>query len=194
MFEAIVGAATLDCNWDMDIVYGRVMKMFRSIHRVMKQAQMNNNYVGQLQERISKLGLEQPECSVESYRKNNIQGWAATYKFGDILTSKSFGLTQKEAKRNAAKGILDYLDEHQDELVPKKENFNIFEFINQMIQTKVISRPSYDYSAEYSSTSSIVGFGGTNISTVKIPKMGKTANKVKTKKVESKDNVAEADY
>ena len=62
------------------------------------------------------------------------------------------------------------------------------------VKKKYIKVTEYDYSAEYSSASSIVGFGGTNISTVKIPKMGKTANKVKTKKVESKENVAEADY
>ena len=62
------------------------------------------------------------------------------------------------------------------------------------VKKKYIKVTEYDYSGEYYSTSSVIGLSGSNLPNNKIPKMGKTANKVKAKKVESKENLIEEDY
>ena len=62
------------------------------------------------------------------------------------------------------------------------------------VKKKYIKVTEYEYTEEYIATPAVVGFGGTSISPNKIPKMGKTANKVKAKKVESKENIVEEEY
>ena len=146
LFEAIVGATALDSNWDMDVIYDKVIRLFRNIHKIKEGAAKNSNYTGLLQERVSKIGLEQPTCVLTSGEKGGIKGWFAEFEISNLVICKSFGLTQKEAKKNAAKGMLSFLDEHEKELLEKKSlSFDVFSYINQMVQRKIIHQPTFKF-------------------------------------------------
>ena len=149
LFEAIIGAATLDSNWDLDEVYHKTIRMFRSAERVIRDAEKDTNYVGQLQEYAHKLGLPDPEYKFEQTTKGGVSGWYVTLTIGDIITTKRFGLSQKDVKKHAAEEQLIYLKQHENEVKKIKQNESIFDRVNRMVQRGEIDQPIYDFDVEY---------------------------------------------
>lgn len=166
LFEAIIGAVVLDCNWDM--------KILKQVIEQMLEPDLENeddNYIQLLQEwSLRKYGIL-PLYHVEKYNTAHcymgdyvcsewpINGKRPLYKaylkieeFDKIILG--FGNSQKEARKAAAKYVYQYLEENnllftiRDEI----EHPNKQDSINQLeilARRGYFSIPQYNFTEKY---------------------------------------------
>ena len=174
LFEAIVGAVTLDCRWDFSIITSVVEAML--IPEDFFQSDIDTNYVRLIQEwEMQKNGVIPwylfKEASYTStwymYEENTIyQHFPWNYNYSKLkyhcylklLDSLpvfcGFGSSKSEARMNVCKLSYEYLQEHNllfsihDEI----ENPNKADAINQLeilARRGYFSLPTYDFEQEY---------------------------------------------
>lgn len=150
VFEAIIGAIALDSNWDIDKII-KIVKRLLHTDRMLKQADADTNYVGQLQELASAYGLPAPMYSLESLSKNNSMIWRATCKIKGIgATKEGVGFKQKDAKKDAAKQMLHLVRMyiHTGKINSRLET-DVFAQINFYVQAGNIDKPKYEFEEYY---------------------------------------------
>ena len=167
LFEAIIGAVVLDCNWDMKTVEHVVEYMLEPEVELDKDEESISNYVGALQDwALSKEG-ELPLYHIEPYstawmytnefiRGNHRPLNAAIPKFqckielpGIDAVFLDFGSSQKEARMLAAKTALEYVKTHGLEFTIKDE-IKKPSFDNAIGQLETLARRGYFSVPKYS--------------------------------------------
>ena len=153
VFEAIIGAIAIDSNWDMDIVI-KIVKKLLNTDNYLKQSEIDTNYVGLLQEQASSLGLDAPIYDVRLMKQDDSMVWRARVKInGTKYSPVGFGYNQKDARKNAAKAMIQLLKTYQKELELKKvvqwSESDVFSVINSLVQTGEINKPIYEFKESY---------------------------------------------
>lgn len=162
LFEAIVGAVTLDCNWDMKVLKQVVEQMLEPDF-----TEEDNNYIQLLQEWSLRKNGTLPLYHVESYNTSHwyimgyvydvesLTGKNPAYKaylkidgFDKIILG--FGDSQKEARKNAAKYAYTYLEQNnllftiRDEIQSPNKNDSINQ-LEILARRGYFSIPKYDF-------------------------------------------------
>ena len=153
VFEAIIGAIALDSNWNMDKIIKIVKKLLHT-NTFLKQSEVDTNCVGMLQERAAVLGLSAPVYSLELTRQDDSMVWRATVKIKGIKDySVGLGFKQKDAKKCAAKKMIQILQLYQNELEAKKalqaQKNDFFSIINSLVQAGKIDKPDYEFNESH---------------------------------------------
>ena len=153
VFEAIIGAIALDSNFNMDQIIMIVKKLLHT-DRFLNQSQTDTNFVGLLQEEIDRLGIKPPQYALELRNDNGVMQWhAVVHVYGIEGVKRGVGLKQKDAKRDAAEKMLQFLRTHKNEILQKltgpKQKDEPFAIINHLVQSGEISKPIYQYSQNY---------------------------------------------
>lgn len=166
LFEAIVGAVTIDSNWDMEKVFAVVDKMLEP-DMELENTEDTENYIGEVQEwALSRYG-ELPKYHVDKYSQIWMYGkhyfadstkalcypqpkymcYLGLPKINDIFIG--FGMSRSEARRNAAQYTMEQLKRYKLELTIKDEipNPNLDESINQL---EILARRGYFAIPKYS--------------------------------------------
>ena len=154
LFEAIIGAVTLDCNWDMAKITAVVKQMVDFDAFFNSDEDDYDNYVGKVQEWFQANGNGLPD-----YKKSGV------YMDGTVVCSlsipgtyKSFqerGTSFHKAKKAVAKEAFEYLlrsgliPNPYIEAVGEPDKDNILQQINELQQKKLIPAPVYEFDKGY---------------------------------------------
>ena len=166
LFEAIVGAVTLDCNWDMKVLKQVVEQMLEP-----DLAEEDNNYIQSLQSWSLRKHGTLPLYHVDSYDTSHwymtgyvydsepLAGKEPIYKaylkiegFDKVILG--FGDSQKEARKKAAQYAYTYLEQNnllftiRDEIQNpnKKDSINQLEILSRR---GYFSIPKYNFNEEH---------------------------------------------
>lgn len=160
LFEAIFGAIALDCNWDMNIITPIAAKLL-IVNDRLSYLDEDWNCVGQLQELLSKNGVDLPEYSYEQKRVNGELVWCCSMELHYLsLRLHAFGETKKKARQEVARMALHRIN--VDGPFEEQNNTNIYrtiigepsfdnslQQINMLVQLKAISKPNFEFDCEY---------------------------------------------
>lgn len=156
LFEAIVGAVTLDCNWDMDKVTSVVERMIDFESFFQNETDECENYVGKVQQWFQSKGY-----GIPVYEKTggwNINGQVVACTLCLPQTGISFSESASnfpKARMAVAKKVFDYLLEHRKienpyiEAVGRPEEEDILRQMNELQQKKLIPVPIYEFDKDY---------------------------------------------
>lgn len=175
LFEAIIGAATIDSKWNMEELQVLVEIMLDP--EIMMNDE-HDNYIARIQDWTAKKGIGTPlyYFEEESYtstwyvRSNTIDQrlnpgdeLAHKTKFHcfikiseDILPFRGFGASKTEARQNACKTAYQYLESKgllfsiQDE-IPNPNKENAISQLETLARRGYFSIPTYSFSEEYDS-------------------------------------------
>ena len=152
VFEAIIGAIALDSNWNMDKIIKIVKKLLHT-DKFLKQADVDTNFVGLLQEHCSAIGLGSPAYNLELLRQNDSMVWRATCKVKGIKQATTgLGFKQKDAKKEAAQQMIQLVRVYDNKQVEKRASMDreeVFALINSYVQAGVIDKPEYEFEESY---------------------------------------------
>lgn len=155
LFEAIIGAVALDCNWNTEVLVGLVDGLL-GVMDFLDSIKEPHNPVGKLQNMIQQEGLPVPEYKYQ--QRTNEQGkvWVC---FGSIpeldLTAHAVGGSKKEARQIVAEVLIDEYNQFKKET---NEYFNVIglpneedslQQVNKLIQYGLISKPEYEFRCDY---------------------------------------------
>lgn len=149
LFEAIIGAVTIDSNWDVDTIT-EVVSTLIDFESFFNNEMEDDNYTGELQRLFDGKDYKHPDYM---YKKTNggyrciIHGRFGVYGL-DIVGE---GSNKASARNNAARKALVDLREHgyvinsyEEEVGEPSEQFAIKQ-LNELVQKKLVSTPSYKY-------------------------------------------------
>ena len=153
VFEAIIGAIALDSNWNLEKIIEIVRNLLHT-DKFLKRFEEDTNYVGLLQELVTALGLGDPIYNLDLLKQNGEMVWCAKVRVTGIkAVPNGLGYKQKEAKKNAAKQMIQLVKAYQDELKRKKtirtSREDAFAVINSLVQAGEIDKPAYEYNESY---------------------------------------------
>ena len=149
LFEAIIGAVTLDCNWDLDVITD-VVKTLIDFDAFFTNELEDNNYIGELQRLCDGEDFEYPTYM---YKKtdNGYKCYLTGY-FGNYgLNISGEGKNKASARNNAARKALADLRENgyvintYEEAVGKPSELYSIKQLNELVQKKLVSNPTYKY-------------------------------------------------
>lgn len=149
LFEAIIGAVTVDSNWNLDEIT-EVVRTLIDFDAFFNNEIEDDNYTGELQRLFDGKDYKHPDYM---YKKTN-DGYRCIIHghFGNYgLDIDGEGLNKASARNNAARKALVDLREHgyvinvyEEEVGEPSEQFAIKQ-LNELVQKKLISTPSYKY-------------------------------------------------
>lgn len=155
LFEAIVGAVTLDCGWNMDTITGVVEHMIDFDAFFGNEIDSDENYVGNLQKWFQSKGYGLPE-----YEKSG--AWYGDGKVSCSLSIPGTGMRFSErdssfpkARMAVAKKAFEYLlsngmiENPYVEAVGEPDEENILQQMNELQQKKLIPAPVYEFDKDY---------------------------------------------
>lgn len=155
LFEAIIGAVTLDCNWDMDKITSVVEQMIDFESFFQNETDLYENYVGKVQQWFQSNGY-----GIPVYEKTG--GWYGNGQIACSLTVPSTGRVFHEfdtsfpkARMAVAKKVFDYLlnngmiDNPYIEAVGQPDEEDILRQMNELQQKKLIPAPIYEFDRDY---------------------------------------------
>ena len=151
LFEAILGAVAIDCNWNTKILEDVVDKMIDIEHYINNGLEDEQNYVDLIQQWCQKKYFDLPKYKFEEYR----DGYECLLYLSDGWKPFSGnGYSKQAARMNAAEAAYQYLEEENELILPKDEvgEPDIARAINQLqelYQKGYIDQPSYDFSEAY---------------------------------------------
>lgn len=150
VFEAIIGAIALDSNWNMDKII-KIVKRLLHTDKFLKQAEVDTNYVGKLQELVDIAGLKAPQYSAELKNDNGTMYWHVYGHVNGIKgVAEGVGFKQKDAKKDAAKQLIPLVKAYINNLEARRYTENdVFARLNSYVQTGVIEKPEYEFEEDY---------------------------------------------
>ena len=153
VLEAIFGAVALDSDYDMEAIMNMANRIL-GIKEFLKNDEMTTNYVGLLQEKTDELDLDSPDYYLEIKKENNEMVWHAIVSIKGIKSSfEGKGYKQKDAKKDAAKRMLQFINKYEKELLKKKKmqenREDVFASINELVQSGTIEKPVYEFEIAY---------------------------------------------
>ena len=151
LFEAILGAVAIDCNWNTKILEDVVDKMIDIDHYINNGLEDEQNYVDLIQQWCQKKYFDLPHYEFEEHR----DGYECfLWLSEDWRPFKGDGYSKREARMNAAEEAYQYLEEENKLILPIDEvgKPDIDRAINQLqelYQKGYIGQPWYDFLETY---------------------------------------------
>lgn len=169
LFEAILGAAAIDCNWNMAVLRKLVFKMLDPVSYLNQGYDKDFNYSGQLQEWCQKKNIPleynyqivSDPLACEFLAINGgmfAEPLMKRYRCIVKLLGYTFyeeGRSKSQARMNVSKLILDYIHEKgldkklKDEESKEEKNDNAIQDLNMLFQKGLIKQPLYEYQENY---------------------------------------------
>lgn len=153
LFEAIIGAVTIDSNWNL-VDIAAVVETLIDFDSFFNNEIEDDNYIGELQRLFEKEGYNLPDYMYKKYGEDHICYLNAYFgQYG--LRSEGHGRNRAEARNNAARKALVDLRENgyviniYEEEVGKPSDIFAIKQLNELVQKKLISAPNYKYEEEY---------------------------------------------
>lgn len=146
LFEAILGAVAVDCEWDLDTLI-EVTESMIDIHGYLENDFEDDNYVGSVQEWHMKVYGCLPEYDTKEGDNEYI-----CYLTIEDETFVGKGPSKAKARMDCAEDAYWYLKEYgfiKDSIEDFIENYdesNSLRIINELFQKKLISQPVYSFS------------------------------------------------
>lgn len=151
LFEAILGAVAIDCNWNTRILEDVVDKMIDIEHYINNGLENEQNYVDLIQQWCQKKYRDLPYYEFDEYRDGfECQLWLS--KAWKPFTG--FGCSKREARMNAAEDAYQYLEVKNELILPIDEigEPSLDRAINQLqelYQKGYIGEPWYTFIETY---------------------------------------------
>lgn len=149
LFEAIIGAVTIDSNWNVDTIT-EVVSTLIDFESFFNNEFEDDNYIGELQRLFDGKDYEHPDYM---YKKTSggyrciIHGYFGNYG----LNIEGEGPNKASARNNAARKALVDLREkgfvinvYENEVGEPSEQYAVKQ-LNELVQKKLVSAPSYKY-------------------------------------------------
>ncbi len=146
LFEAIVGAVAIDCEWDTDIIEDVVDRMLDIEHYLENGFSDESNYVDLIQTWCQK----KFGCLPEYFFDENDEGYECILNLAAEFTFQGIGYSKRDARMSAAEHAYEYLDEENELILPIDEvgEPEIDRAINQLqelFQKGYIADVCYDF-------------------------------------------------
>lgn len=170
LFEAILGAAAIDCRWNSMILRNMVYKMLDPVSYLNQGYDQDFNYVGQLQEWCQKhnkqLEFKFREMTAEDFFFNASFGGirellsGCRYNCYVELFDRTFsaqGQSKATARMNVSKLILDFikknkLDEEEEESIDGEvSEDSAVQILNTLFQKQIIGKPLFEFEERHDS-------------------------------------------
>lgn len=152
LFEAIIGAVAVDCDWDMDTITQVVATMIDFDSYFEQSEDSNENYVGKVQEWTQKNQYELPRYIYhefdDRYECQILIDEIDLNQFGKGISKAK---ARMDAARQAYKVLLEdgYIINVFKEAVGEANPYESLRQINELVQKGLISKPKYDFEQEY---------------------------------------------
>lgn len=151
LFEAILGAVAIDCDWNLDkLIY--TTECMIDIHGFLDSDFEDDNYVGKVQEWYVKEYGSLPEYDI---RSSYYQSDFSCYLRIGYNTFSGEGSSKAKARMNCAEEAYWYLKENGyirdsiDDYINDYDESNALMIINELYQKKLIGEPSYTFTEEH---------------------------------------------
>ncbi len=154
LFEAIIGAVTLDSNWNMNLITNTVERMIDFDAYFENEVDENHNYVGLVQNWFQKNGYGLPGYRYQG-QNGDYSCWLILDFDGRYRKAFGEGTSQAKARMQAARKAYELLEENGYILNPYKEAVGEADYdrasaqINELYQKKLINKPNYNFNLEY---------------------------------------------
>lgn len=152
LFEAIIGAITVDSDWDMDEITEAVTTMLDFDSYFERSEDLNENYVGKVQEWTQKNDFELPRYFYHEYDDK----YECQILIDEIdLNAFGEGISKAKARMDAARQAYHlllkdgYIINIYKEAVGEADEYESLRQINELVQKDLISKPKYDFEQEY---------------------------------------------
>ncbi len=150
LFEAIIGAVAIDCDWNSEIIEEVVDRMLDIEYYLENGFSDEANYVDIIQTWCQK----KFGCLPEYIFDKNDEGYECILNLDDEFTFQGEGYSKREARMNAAAQAYQYLDEENELILPIDEVGapDIDRAINQLqelSQKGYIGEVWYDFNETY---------------------------------------------
>ncbi len=151
LFEAILGAVAIDCDWDLDKLVFTTECMI-DIHGFLESDFKDNNYVGIVQEWYVKEYGTLPEYDISSSYYQ--LPFMCYLRIGDYTFSGE-GSSKAKARMNCAEEAYWYLKENGyikdsiDDFIDDYDESNSLMILNELYQKNLIGQPVYSFSEEH---------------------------------------------
>ncbi|MBD5085918.1 MAG: hypothetical protein HDT32_00855 [Clostridiales bacterium] len=173
LFEAIIGAVTLDCDWDMDVITCVVKNMIDFDAHFNNDLDKNQNYVGAVQEfyQANRMGLPSYQymsgfdCAIGESTKNTYnrgEGPVKCQLVSGNIHYNGYGYSNAEAKEKCAEcflcGLINnntYALELIIAAIGEPDENEAIRQLNELSQKKLISKPIYTFEQEYDDSNNI---------------------------------------
>ncbi len=151
LFEAILGAVAIDCDWNTRILEDVVDKMIDIEHYINNGLEDEQNYVDLIQQWRQKKYLDLPYYEFEEYSDGFKCFLWLSREWKPFVGN---GCSKQEARMNAAESAYQYLEEENELILPIDEvgEPDIDRAINQLqelYQKGYIGQPWYDFLETY---------------------------------------------
>ena len=151
LFEAIIGAVALDCDWKNEILTPMVSDLL-DVQDYLDSIRTPYNPVGDLQAIVQKSGYPAPHYEYE--KKGDY--WLCYGSISDLdISAKAKGNTKKEARQNVALLLIDDFNDFRREyneyfdVIGEPDEENALQQVNQLVQYGLISKPDYQFYCEH---------------------------------------------
>lgn len=151
LFEAIVGAVTIDCNWDMDTITDVVEAMIDIDSYFENYDDTDDNYVGELQE-----WMQQNELGLPNYKyEENDNSFVCFLIIKEINGFTGKGASKAQARRECAANAYSFLKEkgyirnEYIEAVGDADCEQALRQLNELKQKGLISEPDWEEELSY---------------------------------------------
>lgn len=159
LFEAIIGAVAIDCNWNYSILYDVVDKMI-GFDEYFSNEELNNfNYIGWVNDFSLKTTLYPPVVfNVWDEESKKFKCIATIIIKGQNESFIGCGDSKQEAANVAAKKAYEYINSMIPKVNPIIELIgepcleNSISQVNQLVQKNIISKPKEDEQHSYSAS------------------------------------------
>lgn len=151
LFEAIIGAVALDCEWDAEEIENVVDRMLDIEYYLENGFQDDNNYVDLIQTWCQKKYGELPYY--EFYEGD--EGYKCSLCLSDEFGGfEGYGYSKREARMNAAQNAYEYLEEENELILPIDEvgepDFDrAINQLQELYQKGYIGEPWYNFIETY---------------------------------------------
>ena len=172
LFEAIIGAVTLDSDWDIDILTHVVSTMIDFDAYFNNQVENSQNFVGLVQEWFQIHEGELPHYRYLDASELTIYERHKTYNFGGgpykcqlIFNDEcfnGFGKNNSEARENCAFCFHNWLEDNGyivspiTEAIGEPDEIESIRQLNELYQKGLISKPVYEFSNDYDEDSCVL--------------------------------------
>ena len=151
LFEAIVGAVAIDCDWDAAIIEEVVDSMLDIDYYLENGFNNDSNYVDLIQQWCQKKYGIIPTYEFEETE----DGYNCVLSLSDDdETFEGFGYSKREARMNAATEAYQYLDENDELILPidevgEPDRDRAINQLQELYQKGYIGEPSYKFIEEH---------------------------------------------
>ena len=145
LFEAILGAVAIDCNWNLDkLIY--VTECMIDIHGFLENNFEDDNYVGNVQEWY----MKEYGCLPEYEIKESYDGFTCYLSIEHKLFQGS-GISKAKARMDCAEEAYWYLKENKlikdsiEDYIADYDESNSLRILNELFQKRIIKQPVYSF-------------------------------------------------